>query len=63
MRGRPPLEEMAVDADYWICRTAVPVMIGPMKRLLVPVALGMSAARHIAWYVSYQLNGEARTRG
>jgi hypothetical protein len=38
-------------------------MIGPMKRLLVPVALGMSAARHIAWYVSYQLNGEARTRG
>jgi hypothetical protein len=36
--------------------------MGSMKRLLVPVALGMSAARHIAWYVSYQVSGEARTR-
>jgi hypothetical protein len=34
-----------------------------MKRLLVPVALGMSAARHIAWYVSYQVSGDARSRG
>jgi hypothetical protein len=33
-----------------------------MKRLLVPVTLGVSAARHLAWYVSYQLSGEARTR-
>lgn len=40
----------------------MPVRMEPMKRLLVPVALGMSAARHIAWYVSYQVSGEARTR-
>jgi hypothetical protein len=33
-----------------------------MKRFLVPVTLGVSAARHLAWYVSYQLSGEARTR-
>jgi hypothetical protein len=33
-----------------------------MKRLLVPVTLGMSAARHIAWYVSYHLSGEGRAR-
>jgi hypothetical protein len=34
-----------------------------MRRLLVPVTLGVSAARHLAWYVSYQVNGETRTRG
>jgi hypothetical protein len=34
-----------------------------MKRLLVPMTLGVSAARHLAWYVSYQVTGEARTRG
>jgi hypothetical protein len=33
-----------------------------MKRLLVPMVLGVSAARHLAWYVSYQVTGEARTR-
>jgi hypothetical protein len=33
-----------------------------MKRLFVPVALSVSAARHIAWYVSYQVTGEARER-
>ena len=34
-----------------------------MKRLLAPVTLGVSAARHLAWYVSYQVSGEARDRG
>jgi hypothetical protein len=33
-----------------------------MKRLLVPMAFGVTAARHLAWYVSYQVTGEARTR-
>ena len=33
-----------------------------MKRLLVPVAIGVSAARHLAWYVSYQVTGEPRSR-
>jgi hypothetical protein len=32
-----------------------------MKRLLVPVSLGLNAARHLAWYVSYQISGEARS--
>lgn len=31
-----------------------------MKRLLIPLSFGVSAARHIAWYVSYQVNGETR---
>jgi hypothetical protein len=33
-----------------------------MKRLLVPVALGVSAARHIAWYVTSQVTCEPRER-
>lgn len=33
-----------------------------MKRFFAPVALGVSAARHLAWYVSYQVTGEARER-
>jgi hypothetical protein len=31
-----------------------------MKRLLVPAALGVSAARHLAWYVSYHVHGSSR---
>jgi hypothetical protein len=31
-----------------------------MKRLLVPAVLGVSAARHLAWYLSYQVNGASR---
>jgi hypothetical protein len=42
--------------------TDVPDRIEWMKRLLVPVALGVSAARHLAWYVSYQVTGEPRSR-
>jgi hypothetical protein len=33
-----------------------------MKRILSPAALGLTAARHLAWYVSYQVSGEARLR-
>jgi hypothetical protein len=33
-----------------------------MKRLLAPWSLGIVAARHLAWYVSYQVNGETRPR-
>lgn len=32
-----------------------------MKRLLVPAALSVNAARHLAWYVSYQVNGSSRS--
>jgi hypothetical protein len=31
-----------------------------MKRILVPFNIGIGAARHLAWYVSYQVTGEAR---
>src|SRR5262245_40637475 len=34
-----------------------------MKRLLAPWSLGVNAARHLAWYVSYQVSGETRPRG
>jgi hypothetical protein len=34
-----------------------------MKRLLTPWTIGVSAARHLAWYVSYQVSGETRPRG
>jgi hypothetical protein len=50
---------MGVDPDVG---TDVPDRMKPMKRFLVPVALGVSAARHIAWYVSYQVTGEPRAR-
>jgi hypothetical protein len=33
-----------------------------MKRLLSPWAFGVSAARHLAWYVNYQVSGQTRTR-
>jgi len=33
-----------------------------MRRLLVPLSIGVTAARHIAWYVSYQVTGETRPR-
>jgi hypothetical protein len=31
-----------------------------MRRFLAPFALGVSAARHLAWYLNYQMTGEAR---
>ena len=31
-----------------------------VKRFLAPINIGYSAARHIAWYVSYQVTGEGR---
>jgi hypothetical protein len=33
-----------------------------MKRLLVPWALGINAARHVVWYLNYQMTGETRSR-
>jgi hypothetical protein len=33
-----------------------------MKRFLVPLNLGVGATRHIFWYLSYQITGEARTQ-
>jgi len=32
-----------------------------MKRILVPLNLGVGATRHIIWYLSYQITGDART--
>ena len=32
-----------------------------MKRLFVPMSLGLVAARHLAWYLSYHVTGEARS--
>jgi hypothetical protein len=32
-----------------------------MKRLLVPWSAGLSAAKHLRWYLSYQISGETRT--
>ena len=29
-----------------------------MKRLAIPALLGINAARHIAWYVSYQVSSK-----
>jgi hypothetical protein len=33
-----------------------------MRRLLAPWMIGVSAARHLAWYVNYQVSGETRPR-
>jgi len=35
---------------------------GEMKRLIVSWTLAHSAARHVAWYVSYQFTGQTRPR-
>jgi hypothetical protein len=34
-----------------------------VKRFLAPVSLGLNAARHLAWYISYQVSGETREEG
>jgi hypothetical protein len=31
-----------------------------MRRILVPFNLSVGATRHIIWYLSYQISGEAR---
>jgi hypothetical protein len=31
-----------------------------MKRLLSPLTVGVGATRHLIWYLSYQITGEAR---
>lgn len=33
-----------------------------MKRLLAPATFGLTAARHLAWYVSYHVSGEPRLK-
>ncbi len=33
-----------------------------MSTLLAPLSLGMGATRHLIWYLSYQMTGEARGR-
>jgi len=33
-----------------------------MKTILVPLNLGVGATRHIIWYLSYQITGEARNQ-
>jgi hypothetical protein len=33
---------------------------GLVKAILAPFNIGLGAARHLAWYVSYQVTGEAR---
>jgi hypothetical protein len=30
-------------------------------RALTPAVVGVACARHLAWYVSYQMSGEARS--
>jgi hypothetical protein len=34
--------------------------MGVMRRVLAPWVIGISAVRHLAWYLSYQITGEAR---
>jgi hypothetical protein len=34
--------------------------LGLMKRLLAPWVANLCAARHVAWYLTYQMTGEAR---
>jgi len=32
-----------------------------LKRFLAPWTVGLTAARHLRWYVSYQISGETRS--
>jgi hypothetical protein len=31
-----------------------------MRRILVPINIGVGATRHFFWYLSYQITGEPR---
>jgi len=33
------------------------VACAPMRKLLTPASAGLSAARHIVWYLGYQISG------
>ena len=33
-----------------------------MRRLLTPVTAGVSAARHVLWYISYHAQGQRTSR-
>jgi hypothetical protein len=33
-----------------------------MSRLLAPVSIGVSAARHVFWYLSYHASGQRDAR-
>ena len=39
---------------------AMPGRVRAMRRLLSPVNAGMSAARHVIWYVRYHASGPQR---
>jgi len=32
-----------------------------VKVILTPISAGLGAARHVAWYLSYHVTGEARS--
>jgi hypothetical protein len=34
-----------------------------MKRLLAPLSVGVGATRHLIWYLSYQMTGQASHPG
>ena len=41
-------------------RPPLPLAFESMKLIIRPWIMGVSAARHLAWYVNYQMTGEAR---
>jgi hypothetical protein len=41
-------------------RQGTGIRLGVMRRVLAPWVIGISAVRHLAWYLSYQITGEAR---
>jgi hypothetical protein len=67
LRARPAGNESHVlpaRRGHWDTRTVRRVgQIGSelMKRFLVPWAVGVGVARHLAWYISYQISGETRS--
>ena len=45
------------------CSERAVSLYGRICDQVVPVSIGVHAARHLAWYVSYQVTGEPRSRG
>jgi len=59
MRLRNPVTEP--DASLLVSKAAALAdKVPPMQRLLAPVNAGMSAARHVLWYLSYHAAGDRR---
>jgi len=49
------MEDKRYSRRLWVLSSAA------VKLIFTPITAGLGAARHITWYVMYQVTGETRT--